>query len=85
MEGRELAADALTEWRGERSPYGVAGEGVIVRCLHDVYVHDVVEPRTQQAKETAVVGTQLFELTRSSFNAVWSAGACTARSRYSLS
>jgi hypothetical protein len=38
MEGRELAADALTEWRGERSPYGVAGEGVIVRCLHKEYL-----------------------------------------------
>ena len=38
MEGRELAADALTEWRGERLPNGVAGEGVIVRCLHNEYL-----------------------------------------------
>ena len=31
----------------------------------------------QQAKETVAVGTQLFELTRSVLDAVWSAGACT--------
>ena len=60
-----LYTDAAPVLYASRRVAATARSGVL-----DVYVHDVVEPRTQQAKETAVVGTQLFELTRSSFNAV---------------
>ena len=87
-----LATDMLARQDAAPELYASIGvsDAVTARSgvLEHVHVQGVVEPtscaRVQQAKETSSPSEhKRFELTRSVLDAVWSAGACTARSRYS--